>query len=281
MARESLTLHQAAERLGVHYMTVYRYVRTGRLPARQEGSVWWVNPADLRLVQREVDGSRPRPRRKTRGVAPSGLEDRLAAGDEAGAWAVTEAALAAGASPEAVLLEILAPALRSIGERWARGELSVGVEHRASAVAIRLVSRLGARFARRGRKRGTVVLAAPAGEQHGLPVAITADMLRWRGFEVVELGADTPAGSVAEAVAGAPRLVAVALVCTTPVSLRGARQAIAAVRRVAPDLPVLLGGAGVAGPAQARRAGADFFTGAGADEVLLAVEAIASGDGAD
>ena len=29
-----LTLQEAADLLGVHYMTAYRYVRTGRLPAR-------------------------------------------------------------------------------------------------------------------------------------------------------------------------------------------------------------------------------------------------------
>ena len=28
-----ITLQEAADRLGVHYMTAYRYVRTGRMPA--------------------------------------------------------------------------------------------------------------------------------------------------------------------------------------------------------------------------------------------------------
>ncbi|HLU43332.1 MAG TPA: helix-turn-helix domain-containing protein, partial [Microthrixaceae bacterium] len=44
---ETLNLKQVAQRLGVHYMTAYRYVRTGRLPARREGNVWLVEGADL------------------------------------------------------------------------------------------------------------------------------------------------------------------------------------------------------------------------------------------
>ena len=35
-------LREAGGVLGVHYMTVYRYVRTGRLAARREGGDWLV-----------------------------------------------------------------------------------------------------------------------------------------------------------------------------------------------------------------------------------------------
>ena len=31
----TISLQEAADQLGVHYMTVYRYVRHGRLPARK------------------------------------------------------------------------------------------------------------------------------------------------------------------------------------------------------------------------------------------------------
>ena len=35
---ETLGLRECAERLGVHYMTAYRYVRTGMLPATKVGA---------------------------------------------------------------------------------------------------------------------------------------------------------------------------------------------------------------------------------------------------
>ena len=221
MTNGCLTLAEAAHELGVHYMTVYRYVRTGRLPARQVGGEWQVEPADLARLRAQA----PRPGRgarardaegqdvgSERAPARAGLklwqgqfEARLVAGDEPGAWALVESALAAGMKPDASLLELVAPAMRSIGARWQDGELSIADEHRASAVTARLIGRLGSLFGRRGVKRGTVVLAAPAGELHGLPVSIGANLLRWRGFNVVELGADTPPEALVEAVANEAR----------------------------------------------------------------------------
>jgi excisionase family DNA binding protein len=271
MATQPLTLLQAADELGVHYMTVYRYVRTGWLPATRVGGTWQVAPADLELVRRVGPGTR---RRRPTGPAPSRsrLLARLVAGDETGAWGLLEAALASDMTPEDVLLELVAPALRSIGTRWERGQLSIADEHRASAVAARLISRLGARFARRGVKRGTVILAAPSGELHGAPVAIAANLLRWRGFDVVELGADTPAEALAETVLTEPNLVAVGMACTTDGASSTARRTIAMVRRSSPDVPILLGGAAISDAAHARKLGADVFTGGRADEVVRAVE---------
>ena len=107
------------------------------------------------------------------------------------------------------------PVPDSIGTLWEDGKLSVADEHRASSVAARLISRLGARFARRGHRRGTVAIAAAPGDLHVLPVAIAANLLRWRGFDVVELGADTPAEALAETATGEPDLVAVGIACTT------------------------------------------------------------------
>ncbi len=105
--------------------------------------------------------------------------------------------------------------MRSVGARWATGEITIADEHRATAVAQRLVGRLGLQFGRRGKSRGTVVLAAPSGDLHTLPVAMTADLLRWRGFEVSELGANTPAESVADAAEASQRLISVGIVSTT------------------------------------------------------------------
>src|SRR5581483_8712930 len=195
-----ITLQEAATRLGVHYMTAYRYVRTGRLPGERSGANWLVDPAALdRLGPAAPSAPRP-PRGTARAEAPGRLAARLVAGDEAGAWHLVETALTSGLDPDEVYLDLLVPALRGVGDGWADG---------------RLIGRLGPRFARRGRKRGTVVLGAPPGEEHGLPCAIVADLLRAARFDVVDLGADTPAASFAAAAAGADRLVAVLIGATT------------------------------------------------------------------
>ncbi|MGO9856405.1 MAG: B12-binding domain-containing protein, partial [Acidimicrobiales bacterium] len=148
-----MNLQEVADRLGVHYMTAYRYVRTGRLPATQIGSHWFVEPRDLpRVGAGAAVAGRPRAatRRSARLAAARRLEDRLVAGDEAGAWGIVEGRLTSGSNPTEILLDELGLAMRSVGEGWEAGDYSVDDEHRASGVATRVVARLGARFTKRG-----------------------------------------------------------------------------------------------------------------------------------
>jgi MerR family transcriptional regulator, light-induced transcriptional regulator len=275
MPKKPLTLQQAADKLGVHYMTVYRYVRTGKLPATRVGGAWQVDPEDLALMKSAGPRSSRDP--AARASATKGqLEARLLAGDEPGAWAVLEAALGSDRSPSEVLLSLVAPALESIGDRWHACELTVADEHLASAVAVRLISRLGARFARRGPKRGSVVITTPPAEQHATPVAMAADLLRWAGFNVIELGANTPADALPKVVAAVPDLLAVAMACTTQASTASARRVIAHLRTALPGTKVLLGGAAIIDADQARRLGADGFSGRRGDELVRVVEDLAA-----
>jgi len=250
-----LTLYEAADRLGVHYMTAYRYVRTGRLPAVKVGAEWRVRPSDLSSLVRDPLAT---PHRR-RGDYYRRLEDRLVAGDEAGAWAVTQNALAAGVEPEELYLDVLAPALVDIGNRWAEGDVTVAEEHRASVVAGRLVGRLGPLFARRGRKRGTLVIGAPADDQHGLPAALIADLLRGRGFTVLDLGANTPVSSFVDTAVEAERLVAVGLSATTAGNDEVIAATIAALKQ-AVTAPIVLGGHAVPDEETAEALGADHWS---------------------
>lgn len=262
-----ITLQEAADRLGVHYMTAYRYVRTGRLPAERSGSQWLVDPKDLGAVgSSAVRAGRPpkgqaSPSRRV--TLSRRLEARLVAGDEAGAWAVVEASLGAGATPDEVLVDGIGPAMHSIGQQWRAGTYSVDDEHLATAVALRLVSRLGARFSRRGPKRPTVVLGTPPGELHSLPTAMAANVLRGRGYEVVDLGANVPVEAFASAVAKATRPLAVAVAVTAGDHDRSVRAIVRQLKKSAPEVSVLVGGAGIEGAPHAERLGARW-TGADA-----------------
>lgn len=279
-------MEQAAGLLGVHYMTAYRYLRTGRLAGTMVDGRWQIPLGEVeRLLL--VPATAPRRGRPGRAPAAGALGDRpgaqhrlarcLVAGDEPGAWALFEQARFNGRSPSELYTQLLGPALREIGERWQSGELTVADEHRATAVAGRLIGRLGPSFSRRGRTRGTVVVGAPAGERHELPVAIAADLLRHEGYRVVDLGADVPATSFAEAAAGADRLVAVAVGVTTSSAARAVPAAVRAVRAAAPRAKVLVGGAAVADGDRARRLGADGWSGIDGDGLIEAVRALAAG----
>lgn len=247
------TLHEAAERLGVHYMTVYRYVRLGLLPAHKVGGSWRVTEEDLDAFTkpeagRPDSGDTPWPER---------LKARMMAGDSVGAWSVVEAAMASGAAPEDVYTTMLAPVMVSIGSGWADGEVEIEEEHLASAVAGRIIGKLGPRFARRGRTRGVVVAATPPGERHGFGVAMIADILRGRGFEVLELGPDLPLDRFTAAVARVPDLVAVCLSVVASEHVDSCAATVAELKAKFPGLPVIVGGSAFGSDEEALATGAD------------------------
>ena len=269
---DHITLHEAADHLGVHYMTVYRYVRTGRLPARRAGVQWMIDPVDL--AEMRAPGRPERRSGSVRAEGPAKLAARMTAGDEAGAWAVIEATLASGVEPSHIYLDFLVPALRAVGDGWAAGELTVADEHRAAAVAQRLVGRLGPRFARRGRKRGTIVIGAPPGDEHDLPCAIVGDLLRGAGFDVLDLGGNTPVQSFVDSSQAANRLVAVAIGATTPKRDAHLRATVRALRRAGVTAPILLGGAAIQDEHQAHLLGADHWSGPDGRSAVAAVEEV-------
>jgi MerR family transcriptional regulator, light-induced transcriptional regulator len=239
-----LSLHEAADLLGVHYMTIYRRVRLGILPARKIGGTWLVDPADLdRATTTPERGRRRRgddkPRVSTWRVR---LQARMVSGDVAGSWQVIEAAMASGLEPGQIYVDVLAPALHRIGESWRSGAVTIDQEHLASSVAATLIGRLGPRFVHPGRKKGVVIVAMPAGERHGLGVAMLADILRGVGYEVLNLGADTPTASLAAAMRDAGPLAAVVVSVVDIERRPAAGRLLAAARRERPSVPRLVGG---------------------------------------
>lgn len=250
----TVTLQEAADQLGVHYMTVYRYVRLGRLPARKVGGTWEVDPADLESLRRGHDRS-VRPKHSADWAKR--LEARLLEGDEAGAWGVVEGALASGSAPADIYTGLIGPALTSVGERWHAGEVSIAEEHLATSVVLRLIGRLGPRFARKGRTKGVVVVTTPPGERHFIPSLMLSDFLRGAGFEVIDLGADVPVEALSGIVAKLDGLVAICVSSTRLNADRAVRRVVNAVNKAAPDVPVLLGGASILDTAHAETLGAD------------------------
>ncbi len=271
----SMTLQEAADALGVHYMTAYRYVRLGLLDAQKVGGTWQVGQDALEAFrsersERSPDDGTSIPRRGSQAPWSERFEARLVAGDARGAWGVVEAAMAAGRDLDAIYLDVLTPAMVSIGDRWAAGELDVAIEHRASGIAMRVIGRLGHRFVRRGRSRGSVVVANPAGEFHAIPTAIIGDLLRMRGWEVSDLGADVPVDSLLFALGSESDVKALGLSVTNPANLDSLTASCAAVRDALPDVKIVVGGGAIDGEEHAVELGADGYavSGAGMHELL-------------
>ena len=181
------------------------------------------------------------------------LEEALASYDEQGAHGVFDRSLATF-STDAVLVDIVMPVLRSLGERWAAGQLTIAQEHFATNV---LRGRLLGVARGWGRGAGPIaLLACPPGEQHDLPLLLFGIPLREAGWRIVFLGAETPISTVERAVAVvAPR--AVVLSAARPEPLRAVEQELAAL---ATRVTVAIGGQG-ADAALAERVGAVLLDG--------------------
>lgn len=147
--------------------------------------------------------------------------------------------------------EVIRPLLRTIGERWAAGEISVAEEHLVSeAVRSRLGHLLGDAG---GGIRGAAVLACAPGERHELGLMMAAIALRRDGWKVVYLGADTP---LEDAVALARRVSAriVGLSLAMREHAKELEQALATTS-VPEGVSLVLGGSG-SSQAVAKRLGA-------------------------
>ena len=260
----TLSLNEVAQRLNVHYMTVYRYVRSGRLAARQQDGEWQVLASDVRAFAATRTAAKRVVRAKRGALAAADWAGRfeacLLAGDEVGAEQLLNDALNSGHDLFSLYLDVVSPALVAIGARWAGGNLHIHEEHRASTIVARLFARVSARFAHRGPSRGTVVIGGPSGERHGLALTMVADLLRSRGWNVSDIGPDMPAESFATAVQNIDQLRAVCVGVTLRESLPAAKNVIAAVNRVVSnDVMVYVGGAAVTSDADARQLGADTW----------------------
>jgi DNA-binding transcriptional MerR regulator len=139
---------------------------------------------------------------------------------------------------EAVLRELILPALMQVGREWEDGTLAVSQEHFASnVIRARLLS-----LARLwGRGPGPLaVLACVPGEQHDISLLAFGLVLRSHGWRIVFLGADTPIATLAQA-AEATRPTLTVLVSFDAARLEA--ESIG-VRRLAGELPLVVGGPG-------------------------------------
>lgn len=235
-----MQLRDAAQTLGVHYQTAYGWVREGTLPARKTSRGYEVAESDVRaLAGQRASGSEPRREIRVRDWAAqaAALYDAIAAGDETRARH-TFGRLAPGVPLSDMCDLVIGPALRRIGDEWSAGNLSVAVEHRASAICERLIASRAQQP--RGRPRGTAVTATPPGERHALPPLMAAACLREDRWRVHHLGADLPAADLIE-LTRATEADLVVLSASTADAARQARRVERELLASVPDVRVLAG----------------------------------------
>jgi methanogenic corrinoid protein MtbC1 len=191
-------------------------------------------------------------------LTPELLASLLADGDdELAAWTLLHAL---EEQPRAAVFDgLVTDAMRLVGERWARGELSIADEHWASQTLVRALDLVRPELGPEGRVGPLVVIASVAGELHSLGLVCLEQCLSEAGWQVANLGADVPAEDLARFVRErSPQCVALAAI--HPARLPVVAATAAAIREAAGGarFPILLGGPLAARPGAAEAAGVDW-----------------------
>ena len=148
--------------------------------------------------------------------------------------------LAASIPVEEVILDVLIPIMREVGDRWESGTLSVAEEHAATAL---VTSWLGSQMRSLPPPllEDAIVTAAVEGERHELGLLMLGLILRRQGARVLHLGSDLPVRELVAAVAArAPALVCLA--GTAQISQPGLEQAVAQLQDLPSPPAVAVGG---------------------------------------
>jgi MerR family transcriptional regulator, light-induced transcriptional regulator len=241
--------------------------RVRRMLRHLDSGVSAAEGARLALLERDdalpaAGGDAP-----TRGAIADHLRQALDQFDEPGAHAALDRLLSTF-TLETVLRDAVLPYLNELGERWKRGEASIGQEHFASAVLRGRLLGLARGWGNGGSP--LALLACLPGDQHDLGLISFGLALRGRGWRIAFLGPDTPLATITEtAQLMEPGLVV--LTATTAAQATAARDGLAEVARSA---PLALAGSG-ASARLAEVVGAQYLEG----DPVTAAEHIAAGAG--
>jgi methanogenic corrinoid protein MtbC1 len=176
----------------------------------------------------------------------------------------------AGQSPRDVYLEVLGPALVEVGRLWQEARITVAHEHLATATTKAIMAGLAPLVGKPPPVGRRIVLACSPGELHGVGLRMVADFLEGDGWEVLELGADTPTSDLL-AIVTSERPDAVGLSTALSLHLPDAASAVGQLKALDTCPFVLVGGAAYGGDeALAARLGADAYgADAGTTSALL------------
>jgi excisionase family DNA binding protein len=196
---------QAAAALGVGVSTVKRWVDEGVLPAhRTVGGHRKLLRAEVLALARQ--GGLPL---GDLGVLSTGDVEAVAAalfdsivrgrGDEV--RAVLCRAYGSGVAVETLADEVVAPVMARVGHEWKADRLDVWQEHRGTQLCAAALYELKSGLQRRAeRDRPVAVGGAPEGDPYLLATTLAELVLLDAGWEVVQLGPNTPLESLARAV---------------------------------------------------------------------------------
>jgi len=191
-------------------------------------------------------------------------------GNRNGITKLTQAALDAGEAPDALLNEVLLPAINQVGEYFDKGkyflpQLIAGAE--AMKNSIEVLEPLLLKEAS-GDDMPVVIIATVEGDIHDIGKNLVALMLKNYGFKVIDLGKDVPAEQIIQAAKEHnAQIIALSALMTT--TMQRMREVVDAAKQEKLGAKVMIGGA-VITQDYADEIGADGYSKDAADAVKLA-----------
>lgn len=174
------------------------------------------------------------------GDVPPRLGRAIERGDTDSAPDLVDELIGEGIAPQAVIADVLTPAIQRLGDAYGRGEVFLPQLIAAADAMKTAVGRAKSHLPEgSAAHEGRVVFGTVKGDIHSIGKDICVSMLESQGYLVEDLGVDVSPERFAEAAAAADVVCLSALMTTT---LRNMEAAAEAVRAVGPA-SVLVGGA--------------------------------------
>jgi len=191
------------------------------------------------------------------------LKQALIGADRDTAVGAAQRLVDAGVDPKVILEQGMAVAMFDLGEMWKRGEVFLP-EVVASASVFKQCNEIVEPVLLAQRQPGDakaalVILCTVKGDLHDLGKNMVAAMLRTSGFEVLDLGKDTPADKIIEAInEKEPAIVGMSALLTTTVPYQETVIKKLVAAGIREKVKVMVGGAPVT-PEWAEKIGADGY----------------------
>lgn len=174
------------------------------------------------------------------------LEAQLAADRHAAIRVVIDDGVRRGVDARRIMLDVIRPAQRQIGQLWQDNAISIADEHVATAISQLALAQLYPYATRHANTERRILVACVDGELHDMGARLAADMLDLEGHDVIFLGASVPAESlVARARADRPDMIVLTITMTFHIA--ALRETVARLRRdLSPVPPIAAGGRALA-----------------------------------
>ncbi len=167
--------------------------------------------------------------------------EALLRGDRKGCREIVEGLLESGLDVKSLYVDLFQRALYKVGELWEQNEISVDVEHYATAITDSLFPLVYPKIFMAEHIGRKAVVSCAVNEYHQIGGKMVADILEMNGWDTRFLGANSSAEDLqTEIVRQYPDVLVLSLSLAQNVDLLV--ETAAALREDYPDLPILAGG---------------------------------------